>query len=69
LVEQAPKWTPAAKGKWLAGTVIFVLGVLLQVVQDYVHSPLGMRARTGGLALMALGVGLLFWRAKSLYES
>jgi len=56
--------------KWIGwtGTLLFGLVVLLLLARDYVHSPLGTQAKTGALALMALGVGLLFLWAKGLYQ-
>ncbi len=36
--EQASKWTPGARRKFLVGTILYGLGVLLQLTQNLVRS-------------------------------
>jgi hypothetical protein len=62
---EAAKWPATAKRKWLAGTVIFGLGVVLMLVHGYVHSPLGTLTGRGALVLMLLGLGFQIWGLKS----
>ena len=43
--EQASKWTPGARRKYLAGAILYGLGVLLLSAHNLVRSPLFVRAR------------------------
>lgn len=58
---QAAKWPRAAREKWLAGTVIFAAGVLLQTVDNVSRSPLLTHSRNLVGALMLLGLAIQVW--------
>ena len=60
-MENTTKWLAGSKRKRLVGTVLFGLGVLLEVIQGYIRFPLGLRAKTVELLLMSFGVIFLSW--------
>lgn len=68
-MERTTKWSATAKRKWLAGTLIFGLGVLSHVVHDYVRSFLGSYTATVEFTLLFVGVMILSWGAVGLYHT
>ena len=59
--EQAAKWTPGARQKFLTGTLLFVLGVLLQSAQNLAVSPPFAYARGAASLLMSVGLAVQIW--------
>jgi hypothetical protein len=55
------KLPAAAKPKWLAGIIIYSLGVVLELIGDYGRSPIAPHTYAVGLALMLAGVVFLRW--------
>lgn len=61
--EQAFKWAPGARRKFLAGTILYGIGVLLQSAHNLVRFPL---VRAG--ILISAGLAVQIWGIVARYH-
>jgi hypothetical protein len=65
--EQALQWAPGARRKFLAGTVLYGIGVLLQSTHNLVRFPLVRASEVVGI-LISAGLAVQIWGIVARYH-
>lgn len=65
--EQAFKWAPGARRKFLAGTILYGIGVLLQSAHNLVRLPLVRAGEVVGV-LISAGLAIQIWGLVAHYH-
>lgn len=65
--EQAFKWPPSARRKFLAGTILYGIGVVLQSAHNLVRFPLVRASEVAGI-LISAGLAVQIWGIVARYH-
>ncbi|PYT83950.1 MAG: hypothetical protein DMG40_02130 [Acidobacteria bacterium] len=68
LIKPTPAERRQFRVRFGVGTLLFCLGVLLQLARDYSRSRLFVHSRILVIILMTVGLALQFWGARWLYS-